>query len=84
MHRRGRVAFLAALAFAGTALAQSWGPRGLEELKQETIRRAERSLGAIAGVKADDAREAMASLKSLEPDEWAAAWSRIGKRWPGA
>jgi hypothetical protein len=45
--------------------------------------RAERSLGPI-GVKADDAREAMASLKSLEPDEWAAAWSRIGERWPGA
>jgi pimeloyl-ACP methyl ester carboxylesterase len=83
MHRRGRIALLAGLAFAGAALAQSWGPRGLEELKQETIRRAERNLGPIAGVKADDAREAMASLKSLEPDEWAAAWSRIGERYFG-
>src|SRR6266849_1068090 len=34
----------ALLAFAPLALAQSWGPRTLEELKQETVRRAERNL----------------------------------------
>jgi esterase FrsA len=63
------------------ALAQSWGPRSLEELKQETVRRAERNLYPLTGIKADDAREAMASLASLEPDDWAAAWSRIGERY---
>jgi pimeloyl-ACP methyl ester carboxylesterase len=68
------------LAFSAMAWGQSWGPRTLDELKQETIRRAERNMGPIAGVKAEDAREAMASLASLEPDEWAAAWSRIGER----
>ena len=61
--------------------AQSWGPRSLDELKQETIRRAERNMGPIAGIKLDDAREAMAALESLEPDDWAAAWSRIGERY---
>src|SRR5207245_1935232 len=69
---------LAAVSFL--SCAQSGGPRSLEELKQETIRRAERNLGPLAGIKAEDAREAMAGLKSLEPDEWAAAWSRVGER----
>jgi pimeloyl-ACP methyl ester carboxylesterase len=69
------------LAASFGAIGQSWGPRSLDELKQETIRRAERNMGPIAGIKADDAREAMASLNSLEPDEWAAAWSRIGERY---
>jgi hypothetical protein len=68
------------LALTCTASAQSWGPRSLEELKQETIRRAERNMGPLAGIKAEDAREAMAGLQSLEPDEWAAVWSRVGER----
>jgi pimeloyl-ACP methyl ester carboxylesterase len=38
-------------------------------------------MGPIAGVKVEDAREAMAALSSLEPDEWAAVWSRIGERY---
>src|SRR5204862_188749 len=60
--------------------ARSVGLALLAELKQETIRRAERNMGPLAGVKAEDAREAMADLKSLEPDEWAAVWSRAGER----
>src|SRR3982751_3492287 len=64
-----------------TAAAQSWGPRTLDELKQETVRRAERNIVPLTGIKAEDAREAMAQLNSLEPDDWAAAWSRIGERY---
>src|SRR5207237_5332037 len=63
-------------AVSSLAFAQSWGPRSLEELKQETIRRAERNMAPLAGAKAEDAREAMADLKSLARDEWAAGWSR--------
>jgi pimeloyl-ACP methyl ester carboxylesterase len=73
------LAFAAALPLA--AAAQSWGPRSLEELKLETVRRAERNIVPLTGIKAEDAREAMASLRSLEPDDWAAAWSRIGERY---
>ena len=64
-----------------TAPAQSSGPRSLEELKQETVRRAERNIVPLTGIKADDAREAMASLHSLDSDDWVAAWSRIGERY---
>ncbi|HZD20352.1 MAG TPA: alpha/beta fold hydrolase [Burkholderiales bacterium] len=73
------LALLAALPIA--AAAQSWGPRSLDELKQETVRRAERNIVPLTGIKAEDAREVMAGLQSLEPDDWAAAWSRIGERY---
>jgi esterase FrsA len=83
MHRGSRLRplflGLAFALFSLTAAAQSWGPRSLEELKHETVRRAEKNLNPIGGVSAQDAREAMASLNSLEPDAWAAAWSAIGE-----
>jgi pimeloyl-ACP methyl ester carboxylesterase len=63
------------------ASAQSWGPLNLEELKAETQRRADRNLPPIGGVRPEDAREAMAQLKTLEPDDWAAAWGNIGDRY---
>jgi pimeloyl-ACP methyl ester carboxylesterase len=63
------------------AWAQSGGPRDLNELKQEAQRRADRNLPPVGGVKSEDMREALAGLNSLEPDAWAAAFSRIGDRY---
>jgi esterase FrsA len=86
--RRGTLAgpSLAGLALALAALApapagaQSTGPRSLEELKQETQLRADKNLQPMGGVPPEDVREALAGLRSLEPDAWAAAFSRIGDR----
>src|SRR5258706_12233453 len=61
--------------------AQSAGPRDLNELKQEAQRRAERNRPPVGGVSSADMREALAGLDSLEPDAWAAAFSRIGDRY---
>ena len=61
--------------------AQSAGPRDLNELKQEAQRRADRNLPPVGGVSSADMREALAGLDSLEPDAWAAAFSRIGDRY---
>src|SRR4051794_24116498 len=71
----------AALLIHSLASAQSGGPRDLAELKQEAQRRADRNLPPIGGVKPEDVREAMANLNSLEPDAWAAAFSRTGDRY---
>jgi esterase FrsA len=71
-------ATVAALMIMNLAAAQSWGPRTLDELKAETLRRAETGAGPIGDVRMDDARRAMAALKSLEPDAWAGTWSAIG------
>lgn len=63
-----------------SAPAQSSGPRSLDELKQETQLRADKNLQPMGGVHPEDVREALAGLGSLEPDAWAAAFSRIGDR----
>lgn len=77
----GSVLFAVLLSIAAQgSFAQSWGPLNLEELKAETQRRADRNLPPIGGVKPEDAREAMAQLKTLEPDDWAGVWGAIGDR----
>ena len=65
----------------GSADAQSWGPRTLEELKHETLRRARNNLGPITGVKAEDAERAMAAFDRLDQDLWAAVWMSNGKNY---
>ena len=56
------------------------GPRPLDELKAETLRRAERNLGPLSGVEPDDARAALERIHSLDRDAWARAWIGIGQR----
>ena len=67
------------LSVSNLTLAQSWGPRGLDELKEETLRRALHGEGPIGVVKMEDAERAVAALHDLERDTWAAAWSSIGE-----
>lgn len=66
---------------AGFATAQMAPTRTWEELKQETQRRVDKNLGPVAGLKSEDAREALSNIHSLDRDEWAAAWSAIGDRY---
>jgi len=54
--------------------------RTLEELKVEAQKRADHNAYPFIGLNADDVREALAHVNSLDPDEWAAAWSAIGDR----
>ena len=78
---RGLFFILLLLSLAPAAIAQSWGPLSLEELKKETQRRSDRNLPPLTGIKPDDTREAMGMLTDLEPDTWAAAWSKVGERY---
>ena len=55
-------------------------PRTLDELKVETQARADRDAYPCAGLGAAETREALGNLKSLEPDDWAAAWCAVGDR----
>jgi pimeloyl-ACP methyl ester carboxylesterase len=79
-----RVIVLALLAVSSLAFGQSWGPRTLDELKQETVRRAERNIVPLTGIKADDAREAMANLKRyFAAGDYFHAWDIFNvARWP--
>lgn len=58
-----------------------WQTRTFEELKAETQARAERGAYPVFGIKPDDAREALAMIGSLDPQEWGAAWMTIGDRY---
>ncbi|HZQ63111.1 MAG TPA: alpha/beta fold hydrolase [Casimicrobiaceae bacterium] len=65
---------------APTALSQLAKPRTLDELKAEVQLRADRKAYPVAALDAAEVREALTGLKSLDRDEWAAAWSAIGDR----
>src|SRR5438445_10496443 len=68
------------LALAAPALAQSGGPRTLAELKAELQERADRHAYPVSELEPAEVREALGNLKTLDRDEWAAAWSAIGDR----
>ena len=63
------------------AFAASAQERTLEELKKEVQARADRQAYPCEGLKPDEVREALAQLKGLAPDDWAAAWSLLGDRY---
>src|SRR5258708_34231286 len=68
------------LALAAPALAQSGGPRTLPELKADIEERSSRHAYPASELAPAEVREALGNLKTLDRDEWAAAWSAIGDR----
>src|SRR5256885_9662260 len=74
-----KFALIIGLAVALNVHAQSG--RTLEEVKAEAQARADRNAYPLIGLKPDEVREALGRLKSLEPDDWAAAWSPLGDRY---
>jgi pimeloyl-ACP methyl ester carboxylesterase len=72
------IGFTVVLMIVNVAAAQSWGPRSLEELKEETLTRARDNKFPIIVVNMADAERAMAALHDLERDSWATVWSDIG------
>jgi pimeloyl-ACP methyl ester carboxylesterase len=75
--------FAAAIAIVSTtsAMAQLAPARTWSELKEAVQQRADRNAYPMTGMKADDVREILGTINSLDRDEWAAAWSRMGARY---
>ena len=69
---------LTLVALACPALAQSGGPRSLDELKADVQERADRHAYPVSELEPAEVKEALGNLKTLDRDEWAAAWSAIG------
>ena len=76
----GAATVLALGAIALPALAQLPTPRTLAELREEVQARADRHAYPVSELAPAEVKEALAKLKSLDRDEWAAAWSAIGDR----
>jgi cephalosporin-C deacetylase-like acetyl esterase len=69
-----------ALVFASTAAAQQ-KERTLDEIKTEAIKRAENGMYPLIGLDPSDLREAFASIKTTDKDEWAAAFIAVADRY---
>jgi len=63
---------------------RSWQTRTWDELKVETQARVDRGAYPVFGIRSEDARDALAAIRSLDPDEWGAAWMAVGDRYAGA
>src|SRR5882724_10028035 len=75
--------FVTAIMLGATTstMAQLAPARTWPELKEAVQQRADRDAYPMTGMKADDVREILANINSLDRGEWAAAWSRMGARY---
>ncbi len=71
--------FLIILAFASAAAQQE--ERTLDEIKTEAIKRAENGMHPLIGLDPADVREAFASIKTTDKDEWAGAFIAVADRY---
>jgi len=61
--------------------AQEQRERTLDEIKTEALKRAENGMYPLIGLDPADVREAFASIKTSDNDEWAAAFSAVADRY---
>lgn len=82
--RRGLLLFLSffcCFGLAHCAFAQQQRERTLDEIKTEALKRAENGMYPLIGLDPADVREAFASIKTSDNDEWAAAFSSVADRY---
>src|ERR1700742_4271770 len=65
------------LTLAGNAASAQTADRTIEEIKTETLARAQTGAYPTLGIQPADAADALGRIKTREPDEWAAAWSAV-------
>src|SRR5580692_11468287 len=75
------LASVVALLATRAAFGQAQKERTLEEIKSEAIKQAENGMYPLIGLDPADVREAFASIKTSDNDEWAAAFSAVADRY---
>src|SRR5215831_2742395 len=73
-----RLGVLLLSVLSASTFAQSGGPRTLAELKADVQERADRHAYPVSELDPKEVKEALGSLKTLDRDEWAEAFSAIG------
>lgn len=63
------------------SLAQDPHERTIEEIKVEAVRRAENGMYPLIGLDPADVREALASVKTRDKDEWATAFMAVADKY---
>src|SRR5260370_23313243 len=62
--------------FSAAASAQT-ADRTIDEIKAETLARAQTGAYPALGIEPGDAADALARIGTRDPDDWAAAWSAV-------
>ena len=70
--------FILAFPLVGISFAQE---RTLDEIKTEALKRAENGMYPLIGLDPADVKEAFASIKTSDNDEWAAGFSAVADRY---
>lgn len=77
-----RLVLLIAAAFGFFCVSAAFAQeRTLDEIKAEALKRAENGMYPLIGLDPADVKEAFASIKSSDYDEWAAAFIKVGDRY---
>ncbi len=78
---RASLTLIGVLAIARCVVAQEHRERTLDEIKTEAMKRAENGMYPLIGLDPSDVREAFASIKTTDNDEWAAGFSAVADRY---
>ena len=63
--------------FESATVSAQTADRTIDEIKTETLARAQTGAYPALGIQPADASEALGRIKTRDPDEWAAAWSAV-------
>lgn len=82
-HRIAALLFMSVLVLlaASAVFAQAQKERTLDEIKTEAMKRAENGMYPLIGLDPADVKEAFASIKASDKDEWAAAFIAVADRY---
>jgi esterase FrsA len=79
--RRLGIICAAALAMAASSAQAQQADRTIDEIKVESLARAERGAYPLGGLDVADVREALAMITTRDPEEWAKAWTTVADRY---
>jgi esterase FrsA len=71
------ILFAASMSFVCGAASAQTADRTIDEIKSETLARAQTGAYPTLGIQPADASDALGRIKTRDPDEWAAAWSAV-------
>jgi esterase FrsA len=77
-------AILVALAAITTPARSQQADRTIDEIKAESLVRAERGAYPLGGLDPADVRDALGMIKTRDPEEWGRAWSAVAERYMAA
>jgi esterase FrsA len=71
------ILIVALMSLGSEAVSAQTADRSIDEIKTETLARAQAQAYPALGIQPGDASDALGRIHSRDPDEWAAAWSAV-------